>query len=81
MLRQAQRHVARIFALAEALPLGVLGGVEDLGQIAGRVELREALQVEQIRSCRAEEGSVRRRPPPARYLSSSSMSSGCLPNS
>ena len=33
-VRQRQRDVARILALPERLPLGVLGGVEDLAEVA-----------------------------------------------
>ena len=57
-VRQRQAHVARVFRHAEAFPPGVLGGVEDLGQIARSVELCVALQVHQIRRCRRHEGSV-----------------------
>ena len=37
-VRQRQSDVARVVRLAEALPLGVLGGVEDLADVARRTE-------------------------------------------
>ena len=45
---KGERDVAGIFALAERLPFGVLGAIEDLRQIARRVELGIAFQVKQI---------------------------------
>src|SRR5208282_5952940 len=47
------------FALAERFPLGILGAVEDLGQVARLVELGEALEVEQVGSGSAYKRGVR----------------------
>ena len=59
--RQAESHVARIFALTERFPLGVFRAVEDLRQIARSIQLREALQVQQVRSRSAHERRMRLR--------------------
>ncbi len=46
--RARQRHIARVFALAERLPFRIVRLVEDLGQVARSIERRVALKVEQI---------------------------------
>ena len=56
--RQAHADIAGIFALPEALPLGVLGGVEDFRQVARRLQAGIALEVEKIRSGGGQKGRV-----------------------
>ena len=55
---QAQSDVARVFGLTERAPLGVVHAVEDLGEVAGRGELGEAVQVEQLGARRRDEGRM-----------------------
>jgi len=57
---QRERHVARVVGLAEALPLGVFGRVEDLADVARRAELRVAGEIEQLGAGRGDERRVRR---------------------
>src|SRR5207248_6080793 len=57
--RQAKRDVARVVALAEALPVDEPGGLEDFGEVARFAEVLEALQAEEIRVGRGDEWRVR----------------------
>ncbi|KAG0928033.1 hypothetical protein G6F31_017846 [Rhizopus arrhizus] len=59
--RHGQAHVARIFRVAEAAPLGVFHGVEHLGQVARTAQVSEAVQPQQLGRRRGDERRVRGR--------------------
>ena len=60
-MRQTQADVSRIVALAEHVPLQVGFVVEDLFEVPGTSEIGKALEVQQRRSSRGDERSVRSR--------------------
>ncbi len=59
--RHGQAHVARVFRIAEAAPLGVFHRVEHLGQVARAAQVGEAVQAQQLGRGRGDERGVRGR--------------------
>ncbi|MCY1395425.1 hypothetical protein D9M71_103700 [compost metagenome] len=59
--RHGQAQVARVFRLAQAAPGGVLGVLEDLGQVARVGQLLPGLHLHHVRGDGGDEGRVRRR--------------------
>ncbi|KAG1170425.1 hypothetical protein G6F35_017214 [Rhizopus arrhizus] len=58
--RHGQAHVARIFRVAEAAPLGVFHGVEHLGQVTRLAQVGERFQAEHAFAGRGNERRMRR---------------------
>src|SRR5690606_32219332 len=57
--RQGKPDVAAVLRVTERLPLGVLDGVEHLGQVARLAQFGEALDAEHFRGCGGDERRMR----------------------